>query len=164
MPTIISFNPLDSRRWLSLFVGLNEGWSLTQGLTRLMINFLTCLPDPVLAIFFQKREKAYSLDATLLLCIFIKTQFRSCCCLCHWCSSFLSTGVDALFARPLGTQLLFDGGSRCWVSSRRLYGAPAVRSGEDRFLPPSTATGLGRCFSLFNPSTRKGRRCHCHSG
>lgn len=72
-----------------------------------------------------------------------------------------STGADALFARPLGSPLLFDGGSRCWVSSRRLPSAPAVRRGS--LSPAVTSAGVGRCFSLFNLSTLEGRRrCHCH--
>lgn len=70
VPATSSFNPEGSRRWWSLFVGFNEGWSPTQGLRRPDDQLPHCLPDPVRAFFFQERGKAYSLDTALMIFIF----------------------------------------------------------------------------------------------
>lgn len=71
VPAAVWFNPEDSRRWLSLFVGFNEGWSLTQGLRQCDDKLPHCLPDPVQAFFFQETRKAYSLDTAFMIFIFI---------------------------------------------------------------------------------------------
>ena len=160
VPDIISFNPEGCHTLSPLFVGLSEGWSLTQGVTALMIYFPTASQILLKPYFFQKRLDAYYIDTALLIFTF-KNKSPELLLPLTGCSSFPRTGVGAPITWSLETQLFFNGGSSCWVSSRRLYSTPPNRTGS--LSPAIITTGLVVVLFPFHLSTLEGRRrCHCH--